>query len=72
MTPEPKRTYSRPRDESLQAFKDWIGGIFTAITGKRPEEAPEQMTEEQWIARWRKFWGKVESQKADDAKDGSK
>ncbi|HMU91854.1 MAG TPA: hypothetical protein PLI15_13120 [Anaerolineales bacterium] len=48
------RDYSAPKDESLQAFKDWILGIYFNLTGKKTDD----MSEEQWVAKWREFWQK--------------
>ena len=51
-----KRVYTRARDKSLQAYKDWLLGTVMAMTGKTREEA-DSMTEEEWEAGWREFWG---------------
>ncbi len=45
---------ARPRDESLQAFKDWINEFYRYLTGKT--ETDDSITEQQWADFHRKFW----------------
>lgn len=45
--------YSRPRDDSLEAYKGWINGIFRHITGKSDDDG--SMTEEDWIRNWQMY-----------------
>ncbi len=52
---EPKRYYSRPRDESLQAYKDWIESIIRSLN----LDIKDDTTEEEWETDWREFWKKV-------------
>lgn len=52
---ENNRFYSRPKDESLQAFKDWIDGMTKALN----PDAKDDLTEEEWEAKWREFWSKT-------------
>ena len=63
----PEKFYSRPRDKSLQAYKDWIQDM----TRRLNPNAEDTMTDEEWIDGWKKFWAKVdsvsESQKSSDA-----
>jgi len=59
-TTEPQRYYSRPRDESLEAFKDWIKGVVKALNPNAKEDMT--MTEEMWEADWREFWSKVKQE----------
>jgi hypothetical protein len=51
---ENRKSFSRPKDKSLEAFKAWIQGIRIQLTGK--EEDDGSMTEEKWIASWKEFW----------------
>ena len=51
---------SRPRDKSLQAFKDWIGDVYQALN----PGATDTLTEEQWVEKWKEFWSII-----NDAKD---
>ena len=46
--------FSRPKDESLEAYKAWISGLFFRMTGK----TESTMTDEDWEKRWREFWSK--------------
>jgi hypothetical protein len=54
-----KPILSRPKDESLEAFKAWIMEIFTRFTGKTESE----MSEEKWKEKYQAFWAK---EKADE------
>jgi len=47
----PKNTFSRPRDKSLEAYKKFVQGITRAIN----PDAKSTMTDEQWVAAWKKF-----------------
>ncbi len=49
---EPKRFYSRPRDQSLEAYKDFILDMLAALN----PEAKDDMTEEEWRQAWQQFW----------------
>ncbi len=49
---EPKRFYSRTRDQSLEAYKDFILDILAALN----PEAKDDMTEEEWRQAWQQFW----------------
>ena len=49
-----KPLFTRPRDESLEAYKGWIQGMFSHITGKSGND--NSMTEEEWVESWKKFW----------------
>jgi hypothetical protein len=46
-------TISRPKDESLEAYKAWMMEIAKRLTA---DNAPIQWTEEEWIENWKKFW----------------
>lgn len=50
---------ARPRDESLQAFKDWILEFYTFLTGN--SAADDDTTEEEWVELHRKFWENPDS-----------
>lgn len=58
MTQSRKVLYLRPRDKSLEAFKDWIQALMLHLTG----EKRETMSEEQWTAYWQKFWAAGDAQ----------
>lgn len=45
--------YSRPRDDSLEAYKGWINEMFSHLTGKSGDDG--SMTEEEWIRHWKEF-----------------
>ncbi len=49
---EPKRFYSRPRDQSLQAYRDFILDMLAVLN----PEAKDEMTEEEWRQAWQQFW----------------
>lgn len=49
-----KKHFSRVKDRSLAAYKDWIKQIIIALTG----EFKDDMTPAEWEAQWRDFWGK--------------
>lgn len=62
----PIKLYSRPKDRSLEAFKDWMQGItYGAGTN---EDAPVGMKlwidDRQWVENWKKFWEKVDGSSA--------
>lgn len=63
----PKKTFSRPKDKSLQAYKDWISRLTHLLN----PDAEDTMTEEEWGAAWKKFWSKVdgESDNSKNSKD---
>ena len=52
----PDKFYSRPRDMSLQAYKDWINGIVARLN----PDAKDSLTEEEWVKRWEAFQSNVE------------
>ena len=45
---------SRPRDDSIQAYKDWILEFYRFLTGSTDPDGG--LTEEQWIKSHREFW----------------
>lgn len=53
---------SRPRDDSLEAYKAWMGEMYKHLTGKDIQD-DESLTEEEWIERWREFWKKRDTSK---------
>lgn len=59
--------FSRPRDRSLQAFKDWIQGMAYPLhpQAKKTIITRQWIDEEGWADNWRRFWEKVD--KADGA-----
>jgi hypothetical protein len=48
---QPRRFYSRPADESLAAYEEWIPGMTLALGGCLEGD----ITEEEWHEAWRKF-----------------
>lgn len=48
-----EKHYSRPRDKSLQAFKDWIENMVKRLN---PNAEEVVITEEEWTKDWKKFW----------------
>lgn len=59
----PVKVYSRPRDRSLQAFKEWIEDMTHRLNPNVEDTIAEKqrINEEQWIDNWKKFWAKVDS-----------
>ncbi len=51
----PEKSFSQAQDKSLQAYKDWVTGLASKMGVK------DDMTEEEWIAAWKKFWAKKDS-----------
>ena len=47
-------SFSRPKDKSLDAYKAWIKEMTFHLTSKNESV----MTEEEWMERWKEFWGK--------------
>ena len=43
---------SRPKDRTLEAYKAWMLEIINHIA----PNAKKTMTEEKWLAGWKKFW----------------
>ena len=60
----PKKIFKRPNDKSLEVYKDFIKGITKALN----PDNKSTMTEEEWIAAWKKFWSKADS-KTDTSND---
>lgn len=50
-----KKFFSRPRDDSWQAYRDWVLSVTSAITGK---EAKDTHTEDEWKQYAAKLWAK--------------
>lgn len=44
------------RDRSLQAYKDWISGMYSSII----PNGKTNLTEEEWEQKWKEFWAKVD------------
>ncbi len=57
---EPKRFYGRPKDQSRQAYKDFILDMLAALN----PEAKSEMTEDQWRQAWQQFWWGTEDNSA--------
>lgn len=62
-TPEQEKVLvSGLRDESLQAFKDYVMEIMKHLGIKDDGTIPE----EEWEKKWREFWGKIEKTEPQD------
>ena len=55
-TDKPQLTIAKPRDRSLEAFKEWILGILHHL---KPD-AESTMSEEKWAQQHQEFWEKVD------------
>jgi sulfur relay (sulfurtransferase) DsrC/TusE family protein len=44
---------SRPKDRSLESFKDWVAEIAKRLT---TQKSMIQLTEEEWKKNWKEFW----------------
>lgn len=44
---------SRPKDRSLEAYKDWIHEIARRLTTRSTQI---ELTEAEWIVFWKDFW----------------
>lgn len=51
--PYKKISVSRPRDQSLEAYKDWMMELAKRLT---TEKTGIKWTEKEWIENWKKFW----------------
>lgn len=60
-------TLSLNGDRSLQAYKDWIHGMYKSIV----PDAEDTLTEEQWVKRWKEFWAKADSAAEEEKKKGA-
>lgn len=45
---------TRPRDKSLEAFKEWIEAITRKIKGSSEEN--RSISEYEWVYLWEDFW----------------
>ena len=44
---------SRPKDRSLEAYKEW----FLQIVKRYTKEGTEiRLTEKEWVASWKEYW----------------
>lgn len=55
------RTYTRPLDRSLEAYKAWIQNMVIRLGGSGGD-----MTDAEWEAAWREFWSDT-GDETDDA-----
>jgi hypothetical protein len=53
---KPRLHLTRPADRSLEAFKKWM----TDLAERLVPGAPNDMTEEKWVAKHKKFWEGVD------------
>ncbi len=49
---KPEIVFDRPADQSLEAFKQWVRDMVSAIG----DSTKDPMTEAEWMAAWKKFW----------------
>lgn len=56
MSDEKVRVLSRPKDRSLEAFKEWITNMVRKLNPSAPEEV---IPDSEWEADWKTFWSKV-------------
>jgi len=54
-----KRLYSRPRDDSWQAFRDWVLSLTSTLTGR---EAVDPYPEERWKQHAQEFWSESDGE----------
>ena len=47
--------FARPRDRTLEAYREWVIKVGIALTGKTEEEF-DTLTPEQWRKAWEEFW----------------
>lgn len=69
MEEKPKKYFSRPQDETWQAYRAWVQSICRALTGK---VSAETHSEDWWKQQANAFWTKVAEEKARemDTRDG--
>jgi hypothetical protein len=48
-------TFSRPKDKTLKAYKEWILSLTEELSGKFQED---DWTRGKWTKEWKEFWGK--------------
>jgi hypothetical protein len=65
---KPELNLDRPEDRSLAAFKRFITDILSDLGGNTEEG---RLTEEQWTAKWKKFWEDEESGPAPEVRPGA-
>ena len=44
---------SRPKDRSLEAYKEWFMQIVKRLTKEGTEI---RLTQEEWVASWKEYW----------------
>ena len=56
------KLYSRPKDRSLDAFKEWMHGKNYRIdaNAEATKILEPWIDDQQWIEYWKKFWAKVD------------
>jgi hypothetical protein len=54
-----KPLLSRPKDKTLQAFKEWMKEIGDKLL---PKDAPRVMTEKDWERLWKEFWSEADTE----------
>ena len=56
MTDEAKEGPSRPKDQSLEAYKTWVLAEFEAMSGKPAPEPDDAYSPEDWAKHHRRYW----------------
>ena len=46
----------RPRDKSLQAFKEYMKSVTGDLIGETGEDEMDDMTEAEWKEDWERYW----------------
>lgn len=49
-----KLTFSAPKDESLEAYKEWIIDTLSALHDKDMDSS--LLSDEEWMQAWKEFW----------------
>ena len=65
---KPELYLDQPEDRSLAAFKRFISETMEALGGNMTEG---RLTEEQWVAKWQKFWENEGSVPAPEVRPGA-
>jgi hypothetical protein len=52
--PSSKTMLSHPKDKALESYKAWIKEFALSLN----PDAKDTMTDEQWVAGWKRFWSK--------------
>jgi hypothetical protein len=56
MTDEPTEELTRPKDQSLEAYKTWVLAAFEAMSGKPAPDPDDAYTPEDWAKHHKQYW----------------